>query len=74
MTETWCTDNEILTNSNFHLKNYNIVPLERKTKKRGGGILIYIRNDLIYKKRMDLSVSDGDKEALTIELINKEIH
>ena len=33
--------------------------------------MIYIKNDLIYKTRNDLFVSDINTESLTIEIINK---
>ena len=71
LTETWSKDLEFKTNSLFHLQQYNSIHSERKSKKKGGGLLIYIKNDLIYKVRNDLSVSDDDRESLTIEIINK---
>ena len=35
--------------------------------------LMYIRNDLTYKIRDDLCISDGDREILTIELLTKSM-
>ena len=32
LTETWCDDNEILTNSTFHIPNYDIFLLKEKQK------------------------------------------
>ena len=32
---------------------------------------MYIRNDLTYKIRNDLCISEGDRESLTIELLTK---
>ena len=32
---------------------------------------MYIRNDLTYKIRSDLCISDGDREILAIELLTK---
>ncbi|XP_065673886.1 uncharacterized protein LOC136090837 [Hydra vulgaris] len=69
VTETWCSTYELEKNSNFHLKNFELVSLERQTNKRGGGVLIYVKENFAYKVRIDLSVSDEDKEIATIELI-----
>ena len=71
LTETWLNDHEFKTNSNYHLPNYEGIYYERKTNKRGSGVLMYIRNDLSYKIRNDLCTSDGDREILTIELLTK---
>ena len=49
--------------------------LERKKKKnksRGGGSLMYIKKNLIYKINLNLLVSDVDKEIMTIEMTNNE--
>ena len=40
LTETWCNNCDIAKNSLFNLNNYNAVPFERKTKKKGGSVLI----------------------------------
>ena len=58
-------------NSHYHLDNYKAIHSERKTKKKGGGVLIYIKTNLMYRIRDDLSVSGGDREYMTIEIINK---
>ena len=34
---------------------------------------MYNRNDLTYKIRNDLCISDGDRESLTIELLTKSM-
>ena len=70
LSETWSTDNYFKDNSNFHLPNYDAIHLERKTNKKGGGVLIYIKTNLIYKIRENLSISDCDREILSIEIIN----
>ena len=67
ITETWCTDSTLKNNSNLHLPNFDIISQERKTNKRGGGVLIYIHKSLKCNLRNDLCVSDKDKEILTIE-------
>ena len=43
----------------------------RETGKKGGGILIYLKNDIKFKIIEDLSVSDGDNECVTVEIENK---
>ena len=44
---------------------------ERKTGKKGGGILIYVKNHIKFKIIKDISVSDGDSECFTVEIENK---
>ena len=68
LTETWCTDSTLKSNTNLHLPNFDITSQERKTNKRGGGVLIYIHKSMAYNLRKDLCVSDKDKEMLTIEI------
>jgi hypothetical protein len=70
LTETWCSDEAAETNSDLQIPNYKIFSKERSVKKRGGGIVNYIRNDLNTKLRNDLSNSDNDSEVLTIEVTN----
>ena len=71
LTETWATANNLINDSNFHLPHFEIISLERQTIKRGGGILIYVHENIRHCCRNDLSVSDGDGEILTIEIINE---
>ena len=35
VTETWSTDNDIKSNLNFHLPNFDFIHQERKTGKKG---------------------------------------
>ena len=50
-------------------KNYKGSHYERKTNKRGRGVLTYIMNDSTYKIRKNLCICDIDREIVTIELI-----
>ena len=68
LTETWCTDSTLKSNTNLHLPNFDIISQARKTNKHGGGVLIYIHKSLEYNLHNDLCVSDKDKEILTIEI------
>ena len=72
LSETWCTNDDFLSNSNYQIPNYTAIHYERKTGKRGGGVLIYIKNNLTYKLRSDLCFSSGDNEMLSIEIVNKK--
>ena len=47
-----------MNRSYFDTNNYKTIPFERKTNKKGGSILIYVKPDLIYKIRKDLCISD----------------
>ena len=38
---------------------FDFIHQERKTGKKGGGILIYVKNHIKFKIIKDLSVSDG---------------
>ena len=60
--EIWFTDNDIKNNTNFHLPNFGFTHQERKTGKKGGGILIYVKNHIKFRMIKDFSVSDGDSE------------
>ena len=54
LTETWCSNSEIINSSYFDIKNYKTIPFEGKTNKKGGSIVIYVKTDLMYKIRKDL--------------------
>ena len=69
LSETWSTDKDFRDNSDYHLSNYYTIHSERKIKKKGGGVLIYVKTNLIYKIRGDLSISDYEGEFLSIEIL-----
>ena len=70
LTETWCSDETFIENSNLKLPKYNSIHLGRKNKQ-GGGVCTFVNEALLYKIRTDLSVSNAENETLTIEIINK---
>ncbi|XP_065664776.1 uncharacterized protein LOC136086406 [Hydra vulgaris] len=72
LTETWCSDESCRINSSLEIPNYKLLSSERKTNKRGGGIITYIRNDQVTKIRDDLSISDADSEVFTIEITSNK--
>ena len=55
----------------FHFPNFDFIRQERKTCKKGGGILIYLKNGIKFKIIKDLSISDGDNECATVEIENR---
>ena len=68
VSETWCSNTELQNNSNRSLTGFDSVPYERSNKNRGGGVLIFIKKNLSYKIRKDLSESDEHKEILSLEV------
>ena len=71
VTETWSTDKGFKNNSNFHLPDFEFIHERRETGKKGGDILLYLKNDIKFKIIEDFSVSDGDNECVTVEIENK---
>ncbi|XP_065685038.1 uncharacterized protein LOC136097048 [Hydra vulgaris] len=53
-------------------KGFETILLERQTNKRGGGVLIYVKEHIAHNIRNDMRVSDGDKEIVTIEILNNK--
>ncbi|XP_065639761.1 uncharacterized protein LOC136072559 [Hydra vulgaris] len=53
-------------------KGFETILLERQTNKRGGGVLIYVKEHIAHNIRNDMCVSDGDKEIVTIEILNNK--
>ena len=67
--EIWCSNTELQNNSNLSLAGFDSVPYERsKNSRRAGGDLIFIKKNLSYKIRKDLSESDEHKEILSLEI------
>ena len=71
LTETWANDSDINHNSLFQLEGYIPVHQIRKSRQ-GGGIVIFIRDSLLYKLRNDLSINCEDIESLSIEILNSQ--
>ena len=64
ITETWLTD------SNFDLYNingFNFVETHR-TGRSGGGVGIFLRNDILYQIRSDLTLNNECSESIFIEI------
>ena len=71
ITESWCLD-DLHTNNRYQLPIYVSIHQVRKNGKIGGRITIFIHKELICNIRHDLSVKDGDTEALYLEIINQK--
>ena len=69
--ETWANDSNINQNSLFQLEGYIPAHQIRKSRK-GRGIVIFIRDLLLYKLRNDLSINCEDIESLFIEILNSQ--
>ena len=65
VTETWLRESDPL----YNIHNYKFVANGRQTK-RGGGVGLYIRNDLQYTSRTDLDINEPYIEYLFVELQN----
>ena len=67
VTETWLTP---VTESNYVIPNYHLVSQPRLNKP-GGGVGIYILNDVEYILRKDLTFNYDFIECIFVELIQK---
>ena len=66
VSETWLNDT---TAEQVNITGYNFVSNHRKSKS-GGGVGIYLQNDLEYKLRPDCNLSDPEViETLFVEII-----
>ena len=66
VSETWLNDT---TAEQVNVTGYNFVSNHRKSKS-GGGVGIYLQNDLEYKLRPDCNLSDPEViETLFVEII-----
>ena len=69
LTETWCGDTAT-KNSIYQIPNYTVIHKTRK-EKQGGGLCMFIRNDLNFKLRNDLDKFGSDIETLSIVIENR---
>ena len=71
LTETWLTDSE--SNNLYSIPGYTAVYQNRKNKV-GGGICLFIDQNLTFEYKNDLSVMSENKniESLFIEIINEK--
>ena len=63
-TETWLT--KYIPSGAINIKGYNLVRQDRdRNNKRGGGICLYIREDILYETSID-NINDKELETLGI--------
>ena len=65
LTETWLNENSSL--DMFKMTDYAFISNSRESK-RGGGVGMYIRNSVKYKRRPDLDVYSSTGESIFIEV------
>ena len=66
MTETWLHSTSPPI---FNIDNYDFIHIDRKNGK-GGGVALYIRNDLHYKVRHDIQIEGI--ETLFLEITDEK--
>lgn len=66
VSETWLKD---INDPLVKLKGYAMEGFCRQ-HKRGGGVALYIKNDLTYKTRHDLSLNSDKFESCFVEIVN----
>ena len=72
VSETWCSNTELQNNSNLSLAGFDSVSYKKSKKsRRGGGVLIFIKKNLSYKIRKDISESNKHKEIPSLEILYK---
>ncbi|XP_065667737.1 uncharacterized protein LOC136088025 [Hydra vulgaris] len=70
LSETWLTDDAFSESCRFDLLEYDAIHLQRKSKIRGGGVVIYVKNSLRFKMRKDMCISECNGEFVSIEIVN----
>ena len=71
LAETWIDDSNINQNSLSRLEGYTSVHKIRKYRN-GGGIVIFIRDSLLYELHDELSINCEDIEFLSTEILNSQ--
>ena len=72
MSETWLKDNP-------HLLNYVTIPgysqvFRNREKIRGGGVGFYVREGIMFKRRMDIENVEPDLEHIWLEVDGRNRH
>ena len=67
ISESWFDENTDITT--YELDKYNMIYTNRRNK-RGGGVVLYVRNDISFIKRVEFcSTIDNILESVTIEIV-----
>ena len=70
LTETWCSDDKADKNSLWQLPNYTVIHQIRNSGQKGGGIAIYVHNNLNYNIPKNKNINNNDIECLDIEIVS----
>ena len=70
ISESWLTES---TEACYQISGYNSEHLCRKSK-RGGGVSIFIKTNIKYKRRKDLDITNDNAEAIFIEIKRDEFN
>ena len=65
--ETWVDDISLSKNSHFQLSRYKVLHQTRKNRK-GGGVCIFVDENLSFKLREDLSINCDAIQSLSTEI------
>ena len=65
--ETWVDDISFSKNSNFQLSGYQVIHQTRKNRK-GGGVCVFVHENLSFKLRQDLRINCDAIQSLSIEI------
>ena len=68
ITETWLTDFWFYWNSDlYNINGFNLVETHR-TGRSGGGVGIFLRNNILYQIRSDLTLNNEFSESIFLEI------
>ena len=65
--EIWVDDISFSKNSNFQLSGYQVLHQTRKNRK-GGGVCVFVHENLSFKLREDLSINCDAIQSLSVEI------
>ena len=68
VTETWINSDHSVA---YHLPGYTFIFICQETKLRAGGVGAFIRNDVTFHIRNELSPSADECEILWVGIVNK---
>ena len=65
--ETWFHDD---VPSLYNMSNYSFISKSR-TGRKGGGVCMYVKSNIVHKRRNDLTLDNDHIDSLFIEIIQK---
>ena len=70
LTETWLNDNSLL--DSYSLQDYNLI-VNNRCRSKGGGVGMFIKSNVKYTRRHDLSHMSDSFESLFIEVTHSRV-